>query len=87
MSENNIEMENVSMSNKEKPDAFLLGNIKLVVFKNQVESGEVYFKYVIEKIYKTKDGEWGSTNSFDKTDLLKISVLLNNYFGKDFKKL
>lgn len=64
--------------------AFKFGAVEAAIFENEItnkagKSGKVR-KIVLQKRYMDKDGEWGSTNSFDLNDIKKAELALNEAY-------
>jgi hypothetical protein len=61
---------------KSKPvEEIRIGSIKAAIWRNEGEQGEnrqpqVRFNVTFQRIYRTNEGEWRSTDSFGRDDLL-----------------
>lgn len=48
-----------------------IGSIKAAIWRNEGESGP-RFNVTFQRLYRTEDGKWQSTNSFGRDDLLVL---------------
>lgn len=56
-----------------KPIAtYQVGGAKITVWENIGEDGVTWKNFQVDKIYKTTEGEWRTSNSFSQHDLLKL---------------
>jgi hypothetical protein len=46
-----------------------IGSVKAAIWRNEVEQG-ARFNVTFQRIYRTNEGEWRSTDSFGRDDLL-----------------
>ena len=53
-----------------------IGSIKAAIWKNQGEQG-VRYNVPFQRIYRTQEGEWKSTDSFGRDDLLTLGKVAN----------
>ena len=60
---------------------YILGNTKLTRWANKD-----FNSYTLEKSYKDAQGEWQSTKSFGRDELLKIKVLIDKALEEDIKE-
>ena len=71
------EQKTIQAENKGPMQTFQYGAVKVKIWDNQYEfEGRTLKKpnVQIEKVYKAKSGEWGSTSTFDLNDLPKLRV-------------
>jgi len=66
--------------NKNKPRKFRKGNIIINEWTNEKDD-KVFTSYTLQKIYKDKDQNWKSTDSFNKQDLSMLKDGLQEFFG------
>jgi hypothetical protein len=69
------------MSEPEK--RFKCGGCEAAIFENEImKNGNVFKikKAVIQKRYKSNDGEWNSTHSLDINDIPKMALVLLGHF-------
>ena len=60
-------------SNKVQPaEQVRIGSIKAAIWKNEGENG-AYFNVTFQRLYRTEDGQWQSTSSFGRDDLLILA--------------
>ena len=58
--------------NKPQPvEEVRIGSIKAAIWRNEGESGP-RFNITFQRLYRTEDGKWLSTNSFSRDDLLVL---------------
>ena len=58
--------------NKVQPvEEIRIGSIKAAIWRNEGESGP-RFNVTFQRLYRTDDGKWQSTNSFGRDDLLVL---------------
>lgn len=66
-----------SNESKHKPvEEVRIGSIKAAIWKNQGEQG-VRYNVTFQRIYRTQEGEWKSTDSFGRDDLLTLGKVAN----------
>jgi len=53
-----------------------IGSIKAAIWRNQGEQG-VRYNVTFQRIYRTQEGEWRSTDSFGRDDLLTLGKVAN----------
>jgi hypothetical protein len=64
-------------SNKVQPvEQVRIGSVKAAIWKNEGENG-AYFNVTFQRLYRTEDGQWQSTASFGRDDLLVLAKLAN----------
>lgn len=62
------------MSTNQKPfDKVILGSIQLAVWKNTSDKGDTYYSATFEKRYRDSGGDWKSTTSLSRDDLLVLA--------------
>ena len=58
--------------NKVQPvEEVRIGSVKAAIWRNEGESGP-RFNITFQRLYRTEDGKWQSTNSFGRDDLLVL---------------
>jgi hypothetical protein len=58
--------------NKVQPvEEVRIGSIKAAIWRNEGESGP-RFNVTFQRLYRTEDGKWQSTNSFGRDELLVL---------------
>lgn len=66
--------EYYTMSTNQKPfDKVVLGSIQLAIWKNTNDKGNAYYSVTFEKRYRDTEGEWKSTSSLNRDDLLVLA--------------
>jgi len=64
-------------SNKVRPvEEVRFGNIKSAIWRNESQNGP-WFNVTLQRIYRNEDGEWTSTASFGRDDLLLLAKVAN----------
>ena len=63
------------MTNAKPIDEIRLGSIKASIWKNQTENGSRY-NVTVTRLYKT-NGDWQSSSSFGRDDLLLLRKVLD----------
>lgn len=62
------------MSTNHKPfDKIILGSIQLAIWKNTNDKGNAYYSATFEKRYRDSGGDWKSTTSLNRDDLLVLA--------------
>ena len=60
-------------SNKVQPaEEVRVGSVKAAIWRNEGDSG-AYFNVTFQRLYRTEDGQWQSTASFGRDDLLVLA--------------
>jgi hypothetical protein len=60
-------------SNKVQPaEEIRIGSVKAAIWKNEGDNG-AYFAVTFQRLYRTEDGQWQSTASFGRDDLLVLA--------------
>ena len=58
---------------QEQPKAtYKVGKAKVVVWENKRSDGTTWKNFEVEKVYKAKDGQWKTSNSFNETELRQL---------------
>lgn len=70
-----------NQQSKRPADTIRDGNIKATIWENQGEKGP-YYSTVLAKTYEDRDGNLRDTHSFSGTDLLKVSELARDAYGR-----
>jgi phenylalanyl-tRNA synthetase alpha subunit len=52
------------------------GNIKSAIWRNESQNGP-WFNVTLQRLYRNEDGEWTSTTSFGRDDLLLLAKVVN----------
>jgi len=61
------------MSTNQKPfDKIVLGSVQLAIWKNTNDKGNTYYSVTFEKRYRDAEGEWKTTTSLNRDDLLVL---------------
>jgi hypothetical protein len=69
---------------KQKPKAtYQVGSAKVTVWENKKSDGTTWKTFKVEKVYKTKDGQWKTTNSFDQTELLELKSAVDKAINEE----
>ena len=63
------------MSTKAPTEEVRIGAIKAAIWQNQVKDGGVRYNVTFGRLYRTDDGEWKTTTSFGRNDLLVLAKL------------
>ena len=63
-------------SNKVQPEQIRIGSVKAAIWRNEGDNG-AYFNVTFQRLYRTEDGQWQSTASFGRDDLLVLAKLAN----------
>jgi len=68
-----------------KPKTYLLGTVKVAEW-SKIIGGVERKNYTFDKRYQDKETEeWKSTNSFNKSDLVKLKTLFDEILKQDIK--
>ena len=62
-----------------------VGAVKAAIWPNQTESGVVRHNVTFSRIYKDADGNWKSTSSFGRDDLLVVAKVADMAHTKIFE--
>ncbi|MDE0165193.1 MAG: hypothetical protein OXL36_08870 [Bryobacterales bacterium] len=62
-----------------------VGAVKAAIWPNQTESGAVRHNVTFSRIYKDADGNWKSTSSFGRDDLLVVAKVADMAHTKIFE--
>lgn len=54
---------------------YQLGSVECAVWAKQATDGKPYFQFTFQKTYKSKDGKYLHSTSFNKADLAAIAML------------
>ena len=74
------------MPSNNKPVAEVrIGAVKAAIWPNQTESGAVRYNVTFSRIYKDADGNWKSTSSFGRDDLLVVAKVADQAHTKIFE--
>lgn len=57
-----------------------LGRVKVTVWVNYTREGKPFYATVPARVYRTADGDWAQTTSFDRSDLLVLAEALRLAF-------
>ncbi|MEM7625874.1 MAG: hypothetical protein AAF333_09610 [Planctomycetota bacterium] len=49
--------------------------LRAAVWDNITREGEVFYSVTFERAYKNKDGQWNSSQNFNRSDLLGLAKL------------
>ena len=71
------------MTNTKPIDGIRLGNIKASTWKNQTENGSRY-NVTVTRLYKA-NGDWQSSGSFGRDDLLLLRKVLDRAHSRIYK--
>ncbi|HEY4311621.1 MAG TPA: hypothetical protein VGN12_19400 [Pirellulales bacterium] len=64
-------------SDKVRPvEEIRIGNIKAALWRNEGEKG-AWFNLTLQRLYRDAEGQWYSTASFGRDDLLVLAKLAN----------
>ena len=58
----------MTKATKQPTSKIVIGNVRSTIWANESEKG-TFYSFTIERSYRTKDGEWKSTNSYSGVDL------------------
>ncbi len=73
-------------STNNKPVAEVrIGAVKAAIWPNQTESGVVRYNVTFSRIYKDAQGEWKSTSSFGRDDLLVVAKVADQAHTRIFE--
>ena len=62
-----------------------VGAVKAAIWPNQTESGVVRHNVTFSRIYKDAEGNWKSTSSFGRDDLLVVAKVADMAHTKIFE--
>ena len=62
-----------------------VGAVKAAIWPNQTESGAVRYNVTFSRIYKDAEGNWKSTSSFGRDDLLFVAKVADQAHTKIFE--
>lgn len=57
-----------------------IGRLKGVVWLNESKDGRRHYSVTVARLYRTYDGEWSQSTSFDRGDLLPLAEVLRLAF-------
>ena len=73
-------------SSTNKPVAEVrVGSVKAAIWPNQTDSGAIRYNVTFSRIYKDADGNWKSTSSFGRDDLLVVAKVADQAHTKIFE--
>jgi len=73
-------------STNNKPVAEVrIGAVKAAIWPNQTESGVVRHNVTFSRIYKDANGDWKSTSSFGRDDLLVVAKVADQAHTRIFE--
>ena len=73
-------------STNNKPVAEVrVGAVKAAIWPNQTDSGVVRYNVTFSRIYKDAEGNWKSTSSFGRDDLLVVAKVADMAHTKIFE--
>ena len=73
------------MSNTKPVEEVRVGTVKAAIWPNPTESGAVRYNVTFSRIYKDADGNWKSTSSFGRDDLLVLAKVADQAHTKIFE--
>ena len=62
-----------------------VGAVKAAIWPNKTESGAVRYNVTFSRIYKDAQGEWKSTSSFGRDDLLVVAKVADQAHTRIFE--
>ena len=62
-----------------------VGTVKAAIWPNKTESGAVRYNVTFSRIYRDANGEWKSTSSFGRDDLLVVAKVADQAHTKIFE--
>ena len=62
-----------------------VGAVKAAIWPNQTDSGVVRYNVTFSRIYKDAEGNWKSTSSFGRDDLLVVAKVADMAHTKIFE--
>ena len=62
-----------------------VGAVKAAIWPNQSDSGVVRYNVTFSRIYKDGEGNWKSTSSFGRDDLLVVAKVADQAHTKIFE--
>ena len=62
-----------------------VGAVKAAIWPNQTDSGVVRYNVTFSRIYKDGEGNWKSTSSFGRDDLLVVAKVADMAHTKIFE--
>ena len=62
-----------------------IGAVKAAIWPNQTESGVVRHNVTFSRIYKDANGDWKSTSSFGRDDLLVVAKVADQAHTRIFE--
>ncbi len=70
-------------SSRQRPKAvYRVDNTKVVVWENRRDDGTTWKNFQVEKFYQ-KDGEWKTSTSFNKTELIKLKAAIEKAISEE----
>ena len=73
------------MSNTKPVAEVRVGAVKAAIWPNTTQSGAVRFNVTFSRIYKDAEGNWKSTSSFGRDDLLVLAKVADQAHTKIFE--
>ena len=73
------------MSNNKPVAEVRVGAVKAAIWPNPTESGAVRYNVTFSRIYKDAEGNWKSTSSFGRDDLLVLAKVADQAHTKVFE--
>jgi hypothetical protein len=65
------------MSKTKQPHEIRLGGIKAVIWAHETEEGATWYNVTVGRLYKHDDGQWKTTDSLGRDDLLVAAKVLD----------
>ena len=73
------------MSNTKPVEEVRVGTVKAAIWPNPTESGAVRYNVTFSRIYKDAEGNWKSTSSFGRDDLLVVAKVADQTHSRIFE--
>jgi hypothetical protein len=67
---------------KNRPDHIRDGALTIAIWKNKSKEGYDYNTYTSQRSYKDEKGLWQTTDSYRKSDLLKLARLYEKAYDR-----
>jgi len=59
----------------------------VTVWEDKKKDGTTWKNFKVEKVYKTKDGQWKTTSSFNDKELLELKAAIDKAIAEESVKV
>ena len=72
------------MANQKPQDEVRIGTVKAAIWKNEV-AGKTRYSVTFSRIYRDAEGQWKTTQSFGRNDLLVLAKVADRAHSRIFE--